>query len=314
MNKINALPLFLLLIVLSACSDAEKKTDIPERVPNVADYYSVCDGSDNIVLVMRTETLHALGVNRYFYSENGVRYIYLNGKCQFWTWGILPKKVQSWNGNRMDITTGTLDEEAGIEFLTLIHWHLWEEFDAYQLQLDSRREDIYDIHAGPLSFSFGYGNALNDPQLANQIKIADGMQSAMSFLVEHGKPYVGDSLRLLVDGGGEKGDLTWKHRNPFIFDWDPSFSIIDLAENQRDYCAGKSLLISGDEALRLRSERDRYRLEADKVFSLPHAVLDKEGHYHGLFIRETLPFENKYGIVIIGGSDPDFRPDCDALP
>ena len=92
----------IILILLIGCSDMPENPDNP---PSVEDVRSLCNGTEEIVLGMRANAGNRAPY-RAFYYENGARYIYINGKCEFWTWGILPQKVQNWNGNRMSVTRG----------------------------------------------------------------------------------------------------------------------------------------------------------------------------------------------------------------
>jgi len=282
---------FCVVLILLGCGESKSE---PRK--------QLCGGGVEPVLTLRFDSnFHQLPLVRGMFVENGHSFVTLNGNCEFWTWGYVPKEKRFGSDMRVKIRTGTLNEEQLTKLKSMLKWERWP--DIYGTSLPSNADGgdgFYSGYAEGSEFFFSI-RRINDDQLRTDI--ASGLHDATKYLYELGEPIETKKLRIFVNQ--EYPESAWIRYEvpPLYVEW-PDFgvSVKELAEKQNTYCVGKSFLVEDENAVRVFSEaREAYAEILETTFPAAMGVINEDGGKHELYIRDVLPFENELGLVQQGG-------------
>jgi len=303
-NSIFAFTLILGSLFSLTCSEMVDE----ERPLMQADLKKLCDGSDDIVLRIRSETPR-LGPGDLLFYENGRSYFYLTGKCEFWS-GLetrTEKNLKLAGPMVSRIRKGSFDEENGLKFLKLLRMDRWGELDGvYFNYLPNTHAGISIIKTRTLSFAI---TEPGDPEAYRKTEIGktyfrtvEGLSNATAFARDFLEPIEKGPLRIFV--AETLYDDYWARAEhpPIFVDWPLDVSVLELSKQQNPYCYGRSFLVTGDDAEVFWNAREKYTREVATTFPLLMGVEDESGGKHEIYIRSVLPFENELGLVPLDGN------------
>lgn len=259
----------------------------------------LCDGTDELVLTMRFDSQHQTSILDALRSENGERFIHLNGKCEFWYWFSLSDPPISHAQDR--VMTGKLTKENSSEFLNKIRWSKWGSFDQRINGDSGRRIGTYAFSSRENAFYLTLTSSIDDNELTGMMR---GFDEGLEYLSKFSQPMQQDRVRVFVYPGPE--DSWWEDdfTETFYVDWKYRLSVEDIAESQLLYCFGDSLLMLADDAAAFERERAEF-----EKFALKHPysriAVQGERQKYFFFLRDVLPYEDDRGLVKFGLPGPE---------
>lgn len=296
-NNVFVVAFILGCLFLITCSEmVDEEGPITQR-----DLKKLCDGSDEIVLRIRTQTPQ-LGPGDLLFYENGRNYFYLTGKCEFWLWGGTPK---SGRGGKMvqRIQHGSFDEEGEIKFLKMLRFDLWKEANGLFFNEAPVTDTWFTIaKTATIEFAFTKNGKTETEKGRLYLKLEQGLAAASTFAYSRAKPIEKGNLRVFV--AETLYDDYWARAEhpPIFIDWPLDVDVLELSKQQNPYCYGKSFLVTGDDAEVFWNAREQYTREVANTFPLLMGVEDKYGAKHEIYIRGVLPFENELGLIPLDGN------------
>ena len=263
----------------SACSEA----------PPAAPPKPICDGPPDLRLGFRVvPPLERVTWGAQVLHENGSYFLFVSGDCNYW--------VRQTQDRWADVRSGRLDEEQALDLSEALHYGRWAEFGGLWEDLTSVIADgpawiFHDATSAVFCLNSCEGTDL-PPEFAEMKKQA---VSWTDRLWQEGTS-VGGPLRLTAVRL-EEGATPLAPPSAWPV---PSVSLAGISISEGESALqgyGEAVLITeGVDELReiRRMHRD---VKPPATFWYNYIPFDEAGAFYRACYRDTVPFENEYGLV-----------------
>ena len=291
-----------LCCILCGCTDLEV-----DRAPNVNDVRALCDGSDDLVLVLRFDPLnsntHPIST---FFADNGSTFIHLNGKCEYWTYGDDTTFRNTTGLPSRTIRSATLTDDQAIVLLSKLKFLSWPNFDGEVGGANGDFDGDTFVFIESRRATFRYSAGAVDDRRSESDRLLDdithGSSSASEYLFNLGTPIPKGDMRVYISDEHPESFWSYASNATYVFDWPvDSITVDDLVKQQNRYCKGRSFLVTGDAAKEIWDQREAFLKVADETTGIVTLGVRDETRTQAIYIRDAVPGENELGLVEFGG-------------